>query len=91
VFETASPGPSNGGKSRPRDQDRRASVRQGCLTLKDPVRNGYGIAICLATVSSQTTSNTKHHARMLTTNWPEEWHDRKPMVRLDSSVASICR
>jgi hypothetical protein len=47
VFETASPGHSNRGKSRPgvphpRAQDRHASARQGSLTRKNPVRNGYG-------------------------------------------------
>jgi hypothetical protein len=47
VFETASPGPSNRGKSRPgephpRSQDRYAAARQRPLTLKNSVRNAYG-------------------------------------------------
>ena len=47
VFETASPGPSNRGKSRPgvphpRAQDRHAATRQGSLTLKNPVQTAMG-------------------------------------------------
>jgi len=47
VFEPASPGPSNGGKSRhaalrARDRGRNAAVGQGSPTLKKPLRFAYG-------------------------------------------------
>jgi hypothetical protein len=47
VFEPASPGPSNGGKSRhaalrARDRGRNAAAGQGSPTLKKPLRFAYG-------------------------------------------------
>ena len=58
VFETASPGPSNGGKSRPGvlrppTQDRHAAARHGSLPLKNPVGNGYGPDLPTSDLSSQ--------------------------------------
>jgi alpha-L-arabinofuranosidase len=50
VFEPASPGPSNGGKSRhaalrARDRGRNAAVGQGSPTLKKPLRFAYGLNV----------------------------------------------
>ena len=50
MFEPASPGPSNGGKSRhaalrARDRGRNAAVGQGSPTLKKPLRFAYGLNV----------------------------------------------
>ena len=52
MFEPASPGPSNGGKSRhaalrARDRGRNAAVGQGSPTLKKPLRFAYGPTVTI--------------------------------------------
>ena len=66
MFEPASPGPSNGGKSRhaalrARDQGRNAAVGQSSPTLKKPLRFAYGPPF----------ANTMHFVTVPPTEAPE--------------------